>query len=70
MERQLRSSGEDSKSTGTTDWLVTSLITPNSTNLVPIRDFSKDLKSKASVSTSHTQQHNMGFMRLKRLTLV
>ena len=56
MERQLRSSGEDSNSTGTTDWLIISLIPPNSSNLVPICDFSKDLKSKASVSTCHTQQ--------------
>ena len=38
-KRQLRSSSEDSKSTGTTDWLTTSLIPPNSINLVPIRDF-------------------------------
>jgi hypothetical protein len=55
-ERQLRSSGEDSISIGTTDWLITSLIPPNSSNLVPIQDFSKDLKSKASVSTCRTQQ--------------
>ena len=38
-KRQLRSSGEDSNSTGTTDWLITSLIPPNSSNLVPIWDF-------------------------------
>ena len=43
-------------STWTTDWLITSLIPPNTSNLVPIRDFSKDLKSKESVSTCHTQQ--------------
>ena len=38
-KRQLHSSGEDSNSTETTDWLITSLIPPNSSNLVPIRDF-------------------------------
>ena len=53
----------------TTDWLI-SLTPPDSSNLVPIRDFFKELKSKASISTYHTQQYNMGFMRLKRLTLV
>ena len=34
-------SGEDSNSIGTTDWLITSLIPPNSSNLVPTQDFSK-----------------------------
>ena len=38
-KRQLRSSGEDSNSIGTTDWLITSLIPSNFSNLVPIRDF-------------------------------
>ena len=55
-KKQLRSSGEDSNSTGTTDWLMISLIPLNSSSLVPIRDFSKDLKSKASLSTCRTQQ--------------
>ena len=55
-KRQLGSSSEDSNSTETTDWLITSLIPPNSSKLVPIQDFSKDLKSKASVSTCRTQQ--------------
>ena len=50
------SSVEGSNSTGTTDWLITSLIPQISSNLVPIRDFSKDLKSKANVSTCCTQQ--------------
>ena len=36
-----RSSDKDSNSTGTTDWFITSLIPPNSSNLVPIRDFPK-----------------------------
>ena len=38
-KRQLRSSGEDSNSIGTTDWLITSLIPLNSSNMVPIQDF-------------------------------
>ena len=53
-------SGEDTNSKGTTDWLIISLIPPNSSNLVPIRYFSKDLKSKASVSTCRTKQIQHG----------
>ena len=52
--RQLHSSSEDSNSTGTIDWLITSLTSSNSSNLVPIQDFSKDFKSKTSVSTCRT----------------
>ena len=44
------------KSTGTTDWLITSLIPLNSSNLVSIRDFYPNSKNKASVSTCRTQQ--------------
>ena len=38
VETQLCSLGEDSNSIGTTDWLITKLISPNSNNLVPTWD--------------------------------
>ena len=44
QKRQLRSLGEDFNSTGTTDWLITSLIPPNSGNLVHIQDFFQRFK--------------------------
>ena len=40
------SSVEGSNSTGTTDWLITILIPPNSNNLVPIRNFLNMCKIK------------------------